>query len=1088
VATVAISVAEVNDAPAADDQAVTTDEDTAVAITLTASDVDSTTLTFTVGTGPSHGTLTGSAPNLSYQPAADYSGADSFTFTANDGVVDSNVATVTITVTEVNDAPTADDQIVTTDEDTALAITLTASDVDNPTLTYSVGTGPTHGNLTGTAPNLSYQPAAEYSGPDSFTFTANDGAVDSNVATVTITVTEVNDAPSADDNAVTTPEDMAVAITLTANDIDSATLTYSVGAGPTHGTLSGTVPNLSYQPAADYNGLDSFTFTANDGAADSNVATVTITVTAVNDAPSADDQAVTTDEDTKATITLTASDIDNPALTYTVGTGPAHGTLTGTAPNLSYQPTADYNGPDSFTFTANDGALDSNVATVTITVTEVNDPPTADDQAVTTDEDTAVAITLTASDVDSTTLTYTVVAGPTHGALSGAPPSVSYQPAGDYSGPDSFTFTANDGALDSIVATVTITVTAVNDAPIADDQAVTTNEDTAVAIMLTASDIDSTTLTYTVGTGPAHGTLTGTAPNLSYQPAADHNGPDSFTFTANDGAVDSNVATVTITVTAVNDPPIADDQAVTTDEDTAVSISLTASDIDSTTLTYTVVTSPTHGTLSGTAPNLSYQPTALYSGPDSFTFTANDGHSDSNIGTVSITVNQVTFEPTISIGDVSVTEGDSGMVDAVFSLTLSEAYPLEVTVSFATSDGTAMAGSDFQSASGTVVFSPMTLSQTVTVTVVGDLDAELDENFFVDLTSPANATVGDSRGQGTILNDDSWTWYVVPTGDDAADCITPSTPCLTIGEAVTRAFSGDTIQVASGLYPEVLSLSKSLTVNGSGAVLEAPSGQLVVVSVSAGATVTLSHFEIRNGTIGGVENFGGLTLLDCWIHSNGDGRSNAFGGVATSGTGRMERCTVSGNLGDTSGGVANFGQLDVVNSTIQGNAAAFAPGIYNPVGGTLDLRFSTVAENGAFGIRGGGTVRAEASIIALHGTANCETAIDTLGHNLEDGFSCGLSAPAGDLIGVDPMLQPLGPAGRSTPTMALSLGSPAIDTGGSAGCLATDQRGVGRPIDGDKDGSAVCDIGAFEFQFVSVFTDGFESGDFSAWSSAVGMP
>jgi hypothetical protein len=146
-----------------------------------------------------------------------------------------------------------------------------------------------------------------------------------------------------------------------------------------------------------------------------------------------------------------------------------------------------------------------------------------------------------------------------------------------------------------------------------------------------------------------------------------------------------------------------------------------------------------------------------------------------------------------------------------------------------------------------------------------------------------------------------------------------------------------------------------------------------------------------------------------------------------------------------------------------------------------------VAENGAYGIRGGGTVTAEASIIALHATANCEFAVATLGHNLDDGTSCGLSVPAGDVIGVDPLLGPLGPAGGPTPTMALGEGSPAIDVAGSAGCPTTDQRGVRRPFDGDEDGTAVCDIGAFEFQVDLIFTDGFESGDGSSWSSAVGL-
>src|SRR5205807_1052786 len=329
--------------PVANAQSVTTAEDTAAPIVLTGSDVDGDALTFTIATQPAHGTLTGTAPNLTYTPAANYNGPDSFTFKANDGTVNSSVATVTITVTPVNDPPVANAQSVTTNQDTAKAISLTASDVDGDPLTYAVVTAPTHGTLSGTAPNLTYTPAAGYFGPDSFTFKANDGTVDSAAATVSLTVVHVNHAPVAAAQTVTTAEDTAKAVVLTATDVDGDTLTYSVVAGPTHGALSGTAPNITYTPAANYNGADSFTFKANDGTLDSNVATVTITVTPVNDPPVANAQSVTTAEDTAAPIVLTGSDVDGDALTYAVATQPAHGTLTGTAPNVTYTPAPNYN-------------------------------------------------------------------------------------------------------------------------------------------------------------------------------------------------------------------------------------------------------------------------------------------------------------------------------------------------------------------------------------------------------------------------------------------------------------------------------------------------------------------------------------------------------------------------------------------------------------------------------------------------------------------------------------------------------------------------------------------------------------------------
>src|SRR5207249_631404 len=673
-ATVSLTVVHVNHAPVADAQAATTAEDTAKAIVLTATDADGDALTFSIVAGPLHGALSGMAPTVTYTPAANYNGPDSFTFKANDGTVDSAIATVAVTVTPVNDAPVATAQSVTTNQDTAKAISLTASDVDGDTLTYAVVPAPTHGTLSGVAPNLTYTPAAGYFGSDSFTFKANDGTVDSAAATVSLTVVHVNHAPVADAQAATTAEDTAKAIVLTATDADGDALTYSIVAGPLHGALSGVAPNVTYTPATNYNGADSFTFKANDGMVDSSAATVSLTVTAVNDAPLANAQSVTLAEDASKAITLSATDVDGDTLTFSIVAGPAHGALSGVAPNMTYTPAANYNGPDSFTFKANDGTVDSAIATVAVTVTPVNDAPVATAQSVTTNQDTAKAISLTASDVDGDTLTYAVVTAPAHGTLSAVAPNLTYTPAAGYNGPDSFTFKANDGTVDSAAATVSLTVVHVNHAPVADAQAVTTAEDTAKTIVLTATDADGDALTFSLVAGPLHGALSGVAPTVTYTPAANYNGPDSFTFKANDGTVDSAIATVAVTVTPVNDAPVATAQSVTTNQDTAKAISLTASDVDGDTLTYVVVTAPTHGTLSGTAPNLTYTPAAGYFGSDSFTFKANDGTVDSSAATVSLTITAVNDAPVAA--DQAVTTAEDTAKAIVLTASDVEGDPL----------------------------------------------------------------------------------------------------------------------------------------------------------------------------------------------------------------------------------------------------------------------------------------------------------------------------------------------------------------------------------------------------------------------------
>jgi large repetitive protein len=661
VATVSINVTPVAEAPVADNQTVETDEDVSVEIILTGSDPDGDQITFIVVTQPSNGTLTGTAPSLTYVPNANYFGADSFTFKVNDGTDDSNIATVSITVHPVNDIPVANNQSVTTPEDTPVGIVLTATDVDlADVLVYSIVTPPQHGVLTGTLPNLTYTPDPNYFGSDSFTFKVNDGTVDSNIATVSITVTPVNDDPIAHDQNLTTPEDTQLLITLTGFDPDGQAVTFEIISLPSNGTLSGNAPNVTYTPGLNYNGFDSFTFRVNDGTTNSGIATITIDVTPVNDKPIANNLNVAFDFNTPKDFILTGSDIDGDPLTFIVATQPANGTLSGVAPNLTYTPNNGFSGTDSFTFYVNDGTEDSNIATVTLNVAPLdNTAPVAENSTVTTPEDTPVAITLLASDVDGDPLTYEIVTPPVHGTLSGTGANRTYSPNLNYNGPDSFTFRVKDDDDEySNTATVSITVTPVNDAPVANNLTISTPEDAAVNFTLTGSDIEGSPLTFEILSQPANGTLTGSAPDLTYTPNANFNGQNSFTFRVNDGGLNSNIATVTINVTPVNDAPTASNSSVTTPEDTPVTIGLVANDLDGDALTYTITQQPAHGTLTGSGPSVVYSPALNYFGPDAFKFKVNDGTTDSQEeATVSITVTPVNDAP-IANNQTATTEED----------------------------------------------------------------------------------------------------------------------------------------------------------------------------------------------------------------------------------------------------------------------------------------------------------------------------------------------------------------------------------------------------------------------------------------------
>jgi len=261
---------------------------------------------------------------------------------------------------------------------------------------------------------------------------------------------------------------------------------------------------------------------------------------------------------TPKVITLTGADVEGSALTYSIDTNPLHGTLALAFPNVTYTPTALYTGPDSFTFKVYDGALWSTPATVTITVNP-NQPPTATPQSVTTAEDVPRAITLAGTDPEGSPLTYSIVTNPSNGTLTGTAPNVTYNPGSNYYGPDSFTFKVNDGVQDSTPATVSITVTAVNDAPTATPQAVSTPMNTSITILLTGSDVDGNPLIFSTipGSGPSHGSLgaisqgSPTSAQVTYTPTAGYTGSDSFQFRVYDGSVySSSAATVSITVLA----------------------------------------------------------------------------------------------------------------------------------------------------------------------------------------------------------------------------------------------------------------------------------------------------------------------------------------------------------------------------------------------------------------------------------------------------------------------------------------------------------------------------------------------------------
>ena len=702
---VTLDVTGVNDAPVAVNDAYTTGEDTVLVIAgpgvlLNDTDVDGNPLTSVLLSNVTHGVLAlNSNGSFTYTPNANFNGVDTFRYRARDAVLFSGVAVVTITVVSSNDVPVAINDAYTTAEDTALNVPLPGvltndTDLDGNPLTAILVTPPTHGTLTlSTNGSFLYLPATNYNGGDSFTYMANDGTTNSAPATVTLTVTAVNDAPVANPDSYSTPEDTTLLVNVPGvlvndTDVDNNPLTAIVVTPPIHGTLTlNTNGSFTYVPVANYFGADSFTYQVSDGLTNSSPALVTLTMTAVNDAPVANPDSYTTAEDTTLIVNVPGvlvndTDVENNPLTAVIVTLPRLGTLTlNTNGSFIYVPTANSNGADSFTYRVNDGLTSSAPTTVTLTITSVNDAPVANADSYTTAEDTALIVTapgvlVNDTDVENNPLTAILVTPPTNGSLTlNANGSFTYLPNTNYNGGDSFTYVANDGAANSGLATVTIAVTAVNDRPVAVNDAFTTAEDTALlvpaaGVLTNDSDMDGNPLIALLLTPPTHGTLTlFTNGSFSYLPLTNYNGSDSFTYVANDGTTSSVPATVTLTITSVNDVPVANPDTYTTAEDTTLIVNVPGvlgndTDADGNPLTTILVTPPLHGTLIlNTNGSLTYLPNTNYNGGDSFTYRASDGQTSSAPATVTLAITTVNDVP-VANADSYTTPEDTTLVMA----------------------------------------------------------------------------------------------------------------------------------------------------------------------------------------------------------------------------------------------------------------------------------------------------------------------------------------------------------------------------------------------------------------------------------------
>ncbi|MCC6075585.1 Ig-like domain-containing protein, partial [Pseudomonas sp. GCM10022188] len=778
----------------------------------------------------------------------------------------------------------------TTAEDTPVNGDVSGNDSTSSggALSFAKASDPAHGSVVVNGDGTyTYTPDANWSGADSFDYTVTDAASgESLTRTVTVTVTPAVDLTAVADS-ISTSEDTAVSGTVASNDSTSSggALSFAKASDPAHGSVvvngDGT---YTYTPDANWSGADSFDYTVTDAASgESLTRTVTVTVTPTNDAPVATDAAATTPEDTPVSGQLVASDVDGDALTFAKAGDPANGSvMVNTDGSWTYVPNADFHGNDSFTVTVSDGQGGSKTVTVAITVTPVNDAPVALDDNLATSEDTSVTYTAAQllgndSDVDGDSLVIaSVTSGAGGSAVLNADGTVTFTPNANFNGVADFTYTVSDGTLTSNTATVRVSVTPTNDAPVAVDAAATTPEDTPVSGQLTATDVDGDALTFVKASDPANGSVTVNADgSWTYVPNANFHGNDSFTVTVSDGQGGSKTVTVAITVTPVNDAPVALDDNLATSEDTSVTYTAAQllgndSDVDGDSLVIASVTSGAGGSAVLNADGtVTFTPNANFNGIADFTYTVSDGTLTSNTATVRVSVTPTNDAP-VAVDAAATTPEDipvSGQLTATDldgdALTFAKAgdpangsvtvntdgsWTYTPNANFHGSDSFTVTVSDGQGGSKTVTVA-------VTVTPMNDAPVAVDAAATTPEDTPVSgqltatdldgdaltfAKAGDpANGSVTVNTDGSWT-YVPNANFHGSDSFTVTvsdgqggSKTVTVAVTVTPTNDAPVAVDAAATTPEDTPVS----------------GQLVASDVDGDALTFAKAGDPANGSV-----------------------------------------------------------------------------------------------------------------------------------------------------------------------------------------------------------------------------------------------
>ncbi|MEA5047425.1 MAG: Ig-like domain-containing protein, partial [Eubacteriales bacterium] len=716
-ATVTINIISVNDPPSISgvEYYQTTLEDTVKTIPITVTDVDddmtaSSSYKFVSGDESivrseditiSHDSETGKMI-LSVKPVENAYGSVVIRVTATDSAGVSAKASFLLRITPVNDVPVANNdsatvsEVISTGNESVAPMTITTmnliendTDVEGGALSIVAITDVQNGIVTSNGNGTVTISADGDSTKDvTFHYMIMDPGGATASADATLVITPSNDPPRTQEDSYTIDEDEQSTFEVLVNDVDpeEEALSISDVSIPSHGTATISGTSIVFIPAKDYNGTDSFTYTATDASgASAEPTTVRISIRSINDAPeiskhesNSGDWQMT--EDTPKSFHFVVSDAESAVKNLIVRIKSLDETLVKTSQiqlstneggynTILVTPNKDQYGTVPVEFIVSDGLLSTTV-TYNILITGANDPPVVTPMDLETDEDTKITKTAVASDVENNPVTFFLSDTPQYGtAAVNADGSFTYTPEKDFNGSDSFVIGANDGQSENSTGTalIRIQVLPANDPPTAVDDTTSTNEDTAVDIDVIANDTDmdldyGDALTILrIPTAPTKGTAQIVDNKIHYVPSKDLNGTDTFTYEICDQDGKPSTATVTVQITAVNDVPAGGNDTAEVFEDNSVTIDVLANDdVDMTTnpgheaLTITkIATNPSHGTARISDGAIIYTPTENYFSPedtpDTFTYIVTDSGNLTAEFTVSVNVKAVNDAPTLTV-------------------------------------------------------------------------------------------------------------------------------------------------------------------------------------------------------------------------------------------------------------------------------------------------------------------------------------------------------------------------------------------------------------------------------------------------------